>query len=163
MFESVLLPAPFSPSSACTSPDAASKSTASFASTPGKRLVIPCMATAGEAPGSPAPLAAAAELGACCPTGLARRRNVGHGPDDALYEPLHRVQVLDPQALAFGNLELAGLVVDGTAELVEAAGLDRPLLRRDLRLRLRAHLRPVRRQRREAILDRAVVEARLPR
>ena len=43
MFESVLLPAPFSPSSACTSPAAASKSTASFASTPGKRFVIPRM------------------------------------------------------------------------------------------------------------------------
>ncbi len=47
MFESVLLPAPFSPSSACTSPTAASKSTASFASTPGKRLVMPRIATAG--------------------------------------------------------------------------------------------------------------------
>ena len=47
MFERVLFPAPFSPSSACTSPTAASKSTASFASTPGKRLVIPRIATAG--------------------------------------------------------------------------------------------------------------------
>ena len=46
MFESVLLPAPFSPSSACTSPTAASKSTPSFATTPGNRLVIPRMATA---------------------------------------------------------------------------------------------------------------------
>ena len=35
MFESVDLPAPFSPSSACTSPSAASKSTPSFATTPG--------------------------------------------------------------------------------------------------------------------------------
>jgi hypothetical protein len=51
MFESVLLPAPFSPRRACTSPAAASKSTASFASTPGKRFVIPCIETAGEAPG----------------------------------------------------------------------------------------------------------------
>ena len=52
MFESVLLPAPFSPSSAWTSPTAASKSTASFASTPGKRFVMPRIATAGavEAP-----------------------------------------------------------------------------------------------------------------
>src|SRR5712692_1699504 len=163
MFESVLLPAPFSPSSACTSPDAASKSTASFASTPGKRLVIPCMATAGEAPGSPAPLAAAAELGACCPTGLARRRNVGHGPDDALYEPLHRVQVLDPQALAFRNRDLAALVLHRPAELVEGVVLDRLLLRRNLRLRRRAHRRPVWSEPREAVLDRAVVEARLPR
>ena len=47
MFESVLLPAPFSPSSACTSPTSASKSTWSFASTPGKRLVMPRIVTAG--------------------------------------------------------------------------------------------------------------------
>src|SRR5437899_1076487 len=100
MFESVLLPAPFSPRSACTSPSAASKSTPSFATTPGKRFVIPRMATAGEAPGSPAPLAASVELGACCPTGLARRRDVGDGPDYALHEPLHRVEILDPEALA---------------------------------------------------------------
>ena len=46
MFESVLFPAPFSPSSACTSPTAASKSTASFATTPGNRFVIPRIATA---------------------------------------------------------------------------------------------------------------------
>ena len=38
MFESVLLPAPFSPSRACTSPTSASKSTWSFATTPGKAL-----------------------------------------------------------------------------------------------------------------------------
>src|SRR6476661_2568202 len=93
MFESVLFPAPFSPRSACTSPGAASKSIPSFASTPGKRFVIPCIATAGEAPGSPAPLAAVSMGGACCPKRLARRRNVGDGPDHALDEPLHRVQV----------------------------------------------------------------------
>ena len=46
MFESVLLPAPFSPSSACTSPTAASKSTPSLATTPGNRFVIPRIATA---------------------------------------------------------------------------------------------------------------------
>ncbi len=49
MLESVLLPAPFSPSSACTSPAAASKSTRSFATTPGKRLLIPRIDTAGVA------------------------------------------------------------------------------------------------------------------
>src|SRR5256885_1002768 len=41
MFISVDLPAPFSPSSACTSPLRRSKSTWSFARTPGKRFVIP--------------------------------------------------------------------------------------------------------------------------
>src|SRR5712691_5007829 len=161
MFESVLFPAPFSPSSACTSPAAASRSTESFASTPGKCLVIPRMRTAGEAPGSPAPLAAGTE-GAWCPTGLAGRGNVGDGPDDALHEPLHRVQVLDPEALSFRDRDLAALVVDRAAELVEAVVHDRLLLRRDRRLGLRTHLRPERRELGEAVLDRAIVEARLP-
>src|SRR5438132_13048343 len=116
MFESVLLPAPFSPSSACTSPAAASKSTESFASTPGKRFVIPRMATAGEAPGSPAPLAAGTDPGACCPTGLAGRQHVGDGPDDAPHEPLHRVQVFDPGTLALGDHQLAALVVERACE-----------------------------------------------
>src|SRR3954447_13476891 len=40
MFISVDLPAPFSPSSACTSPSRRSKSTSSFATMPGKRLVM---------------------------------------------------------------------------------------------------------------------------
>src|SRR3712207_6720959 len=39
MLMSVDLPAPFSPRSACTSPRASSKSTRSFARTPGNRLV----------------------------------------------------------------------------------------------------------------------------
>src|ERR671938_1973284 len=41
MFISVDLPAPFSPRSACTSRRRRSKFTWSFASTPGKRFVIP--------------------------------------------------------------------------------------------------------------------------
>src|SRR3954451_11540619 len=40
MFISVDLPAPFSPSSACTSPSRRSKSTSSFATIPGKRFVM---------------------------------------------------------------------------------------------------------------------------
>src|SRR4051812_9101970 len=96
MFESVLLPAPFSPSSACTSPAAAAKSTASFARTPGKRLVIPRISTAGEAPVEPAPLWSRTAFGACCPIRLARRRDVRDGPDHASHEPLHRVQRRDP-------------------------------------------------------------------
>ena len=67
MFESVLLPAPFSPSSACTSPAAATKSTASFASTPGKRFVIPRISTAGEAPVGPAPLSRELDSGPVAP------------------------------------------------------------------------------------------------
>src|SRR5438093_12401743 len=41
MFISVDLPAPFSPSRACTSPRRRSKSTSSLASTPGNRFVMP--------------------------------------------------------------------------------------------------------------------------
>src|SRR4249920_1529772 len=41
MFISVDLPAPFSPSSACTSPSSSSKSTWSLARTPGNCFVIP--------------------------------------------------------------------------------------------------------------------------
>src|SRR2546421_108023 len=158
MFESVLLPAPFSPSSACTSPAAASKSTRSFASTPGKRFVIPRMATAGEAPGSPAPLACGLDPGASCPTRLPGGRNVGDRPDDAPDEPLHRVQVLDPQTLALLDHQLALLVVERAGELVEAAVLDRLLLGQDLRLGLGGDLRPERREPCEAVVDRAVVE-----
>src|SRR5580765_6475384 len=47
MFISVDLPAPFSPRSACTSPLRRSKSTPSFATTPGKRLVIPLSSRRG--------------------------------------------------------------------------------------------------------------------
>src|SRR5581483_3749432 len=168
MFESVLFPAPFSPSSACTSPAAASKSTASFASTPGKRFVIPRIETAGEAPGVPAPLPARSVLGACCPTRLAGRLDVRDGPDHAPDEPLHRVQGVDPglrvrvEALPLRDPQLPGLVVDRAAERVPLAGDDQRLLLRDRRLRLRRDLRPVRRQAGEPVLDRAVVEARLP-
>src|ERR1051325_2590243 len=100
MFERGLLPAPFSPRSACTSPAAASKSTPSFATTPGKRFVIPCMATAAPCG------AAAARAPSVFSAGLARRGNVRDRPDDALHEPLHRVQVLDPEALALRDHQL---------------------------------------------------------
>src|SRR5581483_4458077 len=169
MFESVLFPAPFSPSSACTSPAAASKSTASFASTPGKRFVIPRIETAGEAPGVPAPLTSRSVLGACCPTRLAGRLDVRDGADHALDEPLHRVQGVDPglrvrvEALPLRDPDLAGLVGDRPAEGMELARDDLRALLRDRRLRLRRDLRAVRGEAGEAVLDRAVVEARLPR
>src|SRR5687767_15860207 len=44
---SVLLPAPFSPTSACTSPRSSEKLTASSAVTPAKRLTIPSMRRTG--------------------------------------------------------------------------------------------------------------------
>src|SRR6266536_957983 len=124
MFESVLLPAPFSPSSACTSPAAASQSTASFATTPGKRLVIPCIPTA-------APVGAAVG-GAPFAVNrwLAGRLDVGDAADHALHEPLHRVQRVDPrlrvgiEAGPLRDLHLAALVVDRATELVPLAGHD---------------------------------------
>src|SRR6187431_258843 len=47
MFMRVDLPAPFSPSRACTSPLRRSKSTPSFATTPGNRLVMPLSSRRG--------------------------------------------------------------------------------------------------------------------
>src|SRR5262249_33729362 len=143
MFESVVLPAPFSPSSACTSPAAASNVTPSFATTPGKRFVIPAMRTAGggEAPGTSAPLPFIALAGARSATGL-RRRAPRDRPLHTVDEPLHRVQVgqhLEP--LARRDLQLAALVVQRPLELVELPRLDRLLLRRDQLLRLRADVR----------------------
>src|SRR5262249_29833661 len=163
MFESVLLPAPFSPSSACTSPRAASKSTPSFATTPGNRFVIPRIATAGAAPGSPAPLAACSEGGACCPNRLARRLDVADAADPALPPALHRIERRDPglrvrvEALALGELLLACLVEDRSAERVPRAG-DRLLAQlRDRGLGPRGDRRAVWSEPGEAVLDRAVV------
>src|SRR5512133_2465734 len=147
MLDSVVLPAPFSPSSAWTSPAAASKSTSSFATTAGNRFVIPRSATAGgggEACASPPGLSA---LGAT---------------DHAFDEPVHRVQVLDRELLPLLHTELALLVVERTGELVELAADDRRLLRRDRLLGLRRDLRTVRRQADHPVLDAAVVEAALP-
>src|SRR5215211_2856242 len=152
MFESVLLPAPFSPSRACTSPAAASKSTHSFATTSGKRFVIPRMSTAGGAPSAPLPPIDSASCN------LALRAS-----DHALHEPVHGVEVLDGKPLARRHPQLARLVVERTLELVERAVLESLLDLRDLGLRLGAHLGPVRRDVREAVLDRPVVEAGLPR
>src|SRR5919198_503138 len=97
MFESVLLPAPFSPSSACTSPSAASKSTRSFATTPGNRFVIPRRATAGRLE----LIAGGEESGESAASPRCSALALGP-PDPALDEPVHRVQVLDGQLLALG-------------------------------------------------------------
>src|ERR1700751_3082597 len=105
-FESVVLPAPFSPSRACTSPAAASKSTPSFATTPGKRFVIPRSLTAG---------------GVLACSGIHRRGGAGPrpaggrlplgAPEPPFDEPVHRVELLHAQLLAFLEAELALLVV----------------------------------------------------
>src|SRR4051812_28577368 len=148
MFESVVLPAPFSPNKAWTSPAAASKSTWSFATTAGNRFVTPRSAIAGEEGGAEAPPSALSTLGAT---------------DDALDEPVHRIQVLDGHALALRDAQLALLVVQRAGELVERALDERRTLLGDRGLRLRGHLRAVRRETDHAVLDRPVVEARLPR
>src|SRR5438874_604451 len=149
MFDSVVLPAQFSPRRACTSPSAASKSTWSFATTPGNRFVIPRSATAVEEGG---------EARASPPTVLALRAT-----DDALDEPVHPVQVLDGHALALREPQLALLVVQRTGELVERALDQSRLLARDRRLRLRGDLRPVGSKADHPVLEVAVVEVRLPR
>ena len=59
---SVLLPAPFSPSSVCTSPARTSKSTRSLATTPGNRFVMPRISSNGSA--SPAAQAVFPGVGA---------------------------------------------------------------------------------------------------
>src|SRR5438128_740951 len=73
MFISVDFPAPFSPSSACTSPSRRSKSTRSFARTPGKRLVIPRSSRTGVSVGAAATaaiLGSKEEGGPCGPPSL---------------------------------------------------------------------------------------------
>src|SRR5215467_7046266 len=139
MFDSVVFPAPFSPRRACTSPAAASKLTSSFATTPGKRFEIPTTRTAGggEAPGWPAPLSSSFWTGGRSPMPLARRRDVADVSDDALDEPLHRVEVGEHlERLPLGHHQLALLVVERPREDVELARDHRCLLRRDQLLRL---------------------------
>src|SRR5437660_667198 len=129
MFESVLLPAPFSPSSACTSPTAASKSTRSFATTPGKRFVIPRSRSATAAPDGTAAASALGSSGAL---------TLG-ATDDSLHQPVHRVPLLDRHHVALRHAQLAALVVERAGERSELAGDHRRLLRRDRRLRLLRH------------------------
>src|SRR5262245_46635595 len=163
MFDKVVLPAPFSPSRACTSPGPASKLTFSFATTPGKCLVIPTIRTAGdgEAPDGPAPPACVTSRGADSPTELGRR-DLRDRADHALDEPLHRVQILDREPLPARDPQLALLVIERALELVELARDDRLLLGGDLLPGRRAHLRPERSEAREPVLDLPVVEAGLP-
>src|SRR5919201_4320273 len=127
MFESVLFPAPFSPSSACTSPTAASKSTRSFASTPGKCFVIPCILTAGtgEAPDGPAPLIGTFSSGA------SRKELALRASDHALDEEVHRVALLDGHHVSLPDPQLAALVVERPLQRGELAGDDRLFLGRD--------------------------------
>src|SRR5579871_2952548 len=152
MFESVDFPAPFSPSSACTSPSAASKSTPSFATTPGNRFVMFRSSTAAAMTGVWAG-----------PRGPAHGRSLTlRASEHALDEPVHRVQVLHGQLLALLDPKLPALVVQRPLELVPLAALDRLLLRGDQLLRPRRDLRAERGELGEAALHRAVPELALP-
>src|SRR5262249_12487817 len=153
MFESVVLPAPFSPSSACTSPAAASKSTLSFATTPGKRFVTPRSATAVSIAGVTG--------GEALSTSPPERSAFGTA-DHALHEPVHRVQLLDRELLTLLDAQHALLVVQRTRELVELVAEQRSLLCGDRPSRLRGHFLAVRCEPDEMVVEAAVVEDRLP-
>src|SRR5581483_1603887 len=91
----------------------------------------------------------------------------GGAPDDALHEPVHPVEAVgaalqDLHPHASLDAQLALLVVERTGELVEGTALELLVVARDQRLRLRRDARPVGGELREAVVDRAVVEARLP-
>src|SRR5438445_2090416 len=83
--------------------------------------------------------------------------------DDSLDEPVDRVELLDGQPRALRDAQLAGLVVERTLERLELAAHHLRPRRRDHRLRLRGDLRAVRRELHESVLQRAVIEAGLPR
>src|SRR3954451_22919848 len=123
MLERVLLPAPFSPSRACTSPTWISRSTSALATTPGKRFVTPRSVTAGTG---------AVRLRGSFTSG---RSALGRA-DDALDEPVHAEDVAQAELLALGHPQLPGLIVERALELVEGAALERCELGGDRGLRL---------------------------
>src|SRR6478735_3101337 len=173
MLDSVLLPAPFSPSRAWTSPTRASKSTWSFASTPGKRFVMPRIVTAGSpSAGAACGTDGSVELMAAAWRTVGGRRSFRRPPPcrpsalraafDSLDEPVDREDVAQGHLLPLRDPELAGLVVDRALELVERPADDRLLLRGDRGLGLGRDLRPERGDPGEAVGHAAVVAPRLP-
>src|SRR5215218_6033254 len=96
MFISVDLPAPFSPSSACTSPFCRSKSTWSFATTPGNRFVMPRISRTVEA----STAGDSMEVGG---PGLQGRGDLDLARDDL---PLQLVHLVD-ERLGHGWVDLA--------------------------------------------------------
>src|SRR5919198_3842545 len=142
MLDRVVLPAPFSPSSACTSPRAASKSIRSLAMTPGNRFVIPRIATAARVGAAVASNSWATGR----PTGDARRRLPLRAAQHAFDEPVHPVEAVraaleDLHPPPLRHAQLAVLVVKGARELVELAGDDLGLDLGDGELRRFRHLR----------------------
>src|SRR6476620_10495540 len=127
---SVLLPAPFSPSRACTSPVRTSKSTSSRATTPGKALRMPCISSTGTetADSAVTSLCRASESISVLPQGAAAASVEQDGDeddqpvdrqlparidaqqDDAVVEGAqqqHRQQRADQRALASGQTDAA--------------------------------------------------------
>src|SRR5207244_12551238 len=94
----------------------------SLVSTPGKRFVIPRMATAGACP--------AVTTSALMATGSAAFR----AADDPLHEPVDRVQIAHAPLRAGWDLDCARLVLQRTLEFVGASALERIHLGVDLRL-----------------------------
>ena len=167
MFESVVLPAPFSPRSACTSPAARLEVDAVVRDDAREPLRDPAHANGGrqrEAPDGPAPLASTDGCGDVPPPRASPEARPSR-PSRSTPLTSHCIEYRSGRTLSVfpsGTTKLALLVVERPREDVELAGDDRLPLRGDRRLRLRRDLRPVRREAREAVLDRAVVEARLP-
>src|SRR6476661_1969867 len=95
------LPAPFSPMRACTSPGRSSKETSSFATTPGKRFVMPSSTTKGGAPSRPALPSSLIVVGRRW-TGLRLVRNLDRPVDDVLPVQLDRCDDVRSHQLAVG-------------------------------------------------------------
>src|SRR3972149_4154957 len=100
MFINVDLPAPFSPSSASTSPGAMARSTPASATTPGKVLTIPRSSTRGWR------------------IRLLRRRRL---PFDALQQPVEAQDLLERHDLAGWQALLAALIAQGSLKHLERA------------------------------------------
>src|SRR5436190_5042701 len=143
----VVLPAPFSPSSAWISPGRTSKVTRSLATTPGNCLLMLRAARAGtaEAGGPSEGGAAGSELTVPAPSSM-RLRLARGAPDDALDEPVQRVLgqrvriLLIPhgKGLPGGQSHRSVLLRQPAGERSELPALDVGQLGRDGRLGLGA-------------------------
>src|SRR6266496_3764241 len=115
------LPAPFSPTSACTVPRRTVRCTSEAATTPGKRLVMPCSSTAG---GSPAGRSTAVAGSA---GGLAMAHAPGRAPRPSAFElglGGHLDLAADDLLLVFVDLGLDVVHLAAGGRVVHPAGLE---------------------------------------